>query len=94
MMALVRPVPLTGSDQPVSATPAIYRGFTVRETAGATAVVRIFDHASAASGTVLEEITLAANGSARELYGAGLLTTNGIYVQIVSGAVSGSIRIG
>lgn len=92
--AYVRSVALTGSDQAVRATASVYRGFTIRETAGATAVVRIFDHASAASGTVLDEISLAADESARELYPAGIWAENGIYVDVVSGSVAGSIRVG
>ena len=86
-------VPLTGADQVVRDVPVFYAGFTIRETAGATAVVRIFDHASAASGTVLEEISLAANESAREYYPGGLHAAKGVYVDVVSGAVAGSVRI-
>lgn len=87
-------VALSGSDQAVSARPAIYRGFTIRETAGSTAVVRIFDNASAATGTVLEEISLAANESAREFYAHGIAAAAGVYVDVVSGTVVGSVRIG
>lgn len=94
MTGFVRPVALTGSNQAVLANYGQYCGFTIRETAGATALVRIFDHASAASGTVLEEISLAANESARECYTRGVRADNGIYVQVVSGAVAGSVRVG
>ncbi|GAA4626624.1 hypothetical protein GCM10023196_035610 [Actinoallomurus vinaceus] len=87
-------VALTGSNQAVSATPAFYAGFSIRETAGSTAVVRIWDNPSAASGTVLEEIGFAANESAREYYPGGVWATKGIYVQVVSGTVAGSVRIG
>lgn len=78
----------------ISATAKDYRGFALRETSGtAGAVVRVFDHASAASGTVLDEIALAPGESAREFYGdGGMKTSNGIYAQLVSGAVAGSIR--
>jgi hypothetical protein len=86
-------VPLTGTDQVVRDVPAYYVGFTIRETAGATAVVRIFDHASAATGTVLEEISLTANQSAREYYPSGLRAALGVYVDVVSGSVAGSVRI-
>lgn len=89
------PVALTGSDQVVRAIPSYYRGFTVRETTGgATAVVRIYDNASAASGTVLEEISLTGGESAREFYPGGVWATNGIYVDVVSGAAAGSVRVG
>lgn len=89
------PVALTGSDQAVKTTATLYRGFTIRETSGsAAAVVRIFDNASAASGVVLEEIALNPNESRGEWYGAGIQAVNGIYVDIVSGAVAGSVRVG
>lgn len=86
-------VALTGSDQVVLARPGLYAGYTIRESAAATAVVRIFDHASAASGTCLEEITLTAGESAREYYPAGITAAAGIYVDVVSGSVTGSVRI-
>ena len=88
-------VGVTGSDQVVRAVQAYYRGFTVRETSGsATALVRIFDNASAASGTVLDEIALNSGESAREWYESGVWATSGIYVDVVSGAAAGSIRVG
>lgn len=92
---LARAIALTGSDQAVSATPTVYRGFAIRETSGsAGAVVRIFDNASAASGTVLDEISLNASESAREWYESGLVAASGVYVDVVSGAVAGSVRVG
>jgi hypothetical protein len=89
-------VNLTGSNQQiVTAAPVVhYRGFTVRETSGTTsALIRLFDN-TAASGTILEEIALTASQTARELYpqDGALIASNGIYAQIVSGAVSGSVR--
>lgn len=88
-------VALTGSDQAVAATRTLYRGFSIRETSGsATALVRLFDNASAASGTVLEEIALAAGESAREYYRDGIWAYNGVYLDVVSGAVAGSVRVG
>jgi len=93
-MTHARAVALTGSDQAVRADASIYCGFTIRETAGAAAVVVIYDHASAASGTILEQISLAANESRGECYPGGIWAVNGIYVDVVSGAVAGSVRIG
>lgn len=79
----------------IAASAKDYRGFTIRETAGAPAVVVVYDNASAASGTILEEIGLAPNESAREFYpDGGVKTTNGIYLSVASGAVAGSIRTG
>jgi hypothetical protein len=85
-------VPLTGSDQQVHTGPAGYVGFAVRETAGAAAIVRVYDGTSA-SGVLLDQITLAANGFDRAHYPGGIRAANGIFVDIVSGAVVGSIRI-
>lgn len=90
----VNTVLLTGSNQAALARPGAYCGFTIRETAGSTAVVRLFDNASAASGTPLEEISLAANESRSELYVHPVWARNGIYVQVVSGTVAGSVRVG
>jgi hypothetical protein len=89
-------VNLTGSDQLIAtAAPLLhYRGFSVRETSGsASALLRIFD-GTTATGNILEEVALTASQTARELYPLdGALTCSvGIYVDIVSGAVSGSVR--
>jgi len=91
--ALVRPVALTGADQLVMASTSVYAGFTVRETSGASpAVVDIYDGTSAA-GTKLETIRLAASASLRKGYRGGIWAANGIFVDVVSGAVAGSVRI-
>ena len=92
-MAAVRTVALTGSDQAVNAAAGIYAGFAIRETAGAAAVVRIYDNASAGSGTLIDTVGLAANESAREFYPGGIWCVLGIYVDIVSGTVEGSVRV-
>lgn len=96
MASNVVSVALTGSDQAVRASGCTYHGFTIRETSGvAVAVVNIYDNASAASGTLLDTISLAANESAREDYlPQGIRAGNGIYVDVVSGAVAGSVRVG
>jgi len=91
--ALARSVALTGADQLVRAGASIYAGFTVRETSGASpAVIDIYDGTSAA-GTRLETIRLAASESARELYAPGIWAVTGVFVDVVSGAVAGSVRI-
>ena len=87
-------VALTGADQTVSSTHCTYHGFTIRETGGTNpAEVRIY-HNTANSGTLLETIRLAANESAGAFYERGILADKGIRVDIVSGAVEGSVRIG
>jgi hypothetical protein len=92
--AYVRPVALSGADQAVLTGPGVYRGFTIREAAGSTAVVRLFDNDDVGTGTCVEEISLAANESAREFYEAGIWVSEGLWVEIVSGTVTGSVRIG
>ena len=87
-------VAMTGSDQVVSNVTKRYRGFSIRETSGASgATVVIYDNASAASGTILEEITLLPGETGREWYNTGVIATNGIYLDVVSGAVAGSVRV-
>lgn len=88
-----RSVALTGSDQAVLASPGVYRGVCLRETAGSTAAVRLYDNASAASGTLIGAFSLAANGSVDVVYD-GIYVTNGVYADVISGAVEGSVRIG
>jgi hypothetical protein len=86
---------LSGSSQALSTGSVRYSGFTIRETGGTVgAIVRVWDNASAASGTVLDEISLAAGESAREFYPGGIRASYGVYVQVVSGAIAGSVRIG
>jgi hypothetical protein len=89
----VTPTALAGSDEVLFATPQTYCGFTVRETGGAaSATLRLFDHASAASGTLLETIALTAGESASVLYG-GIRAENGIYADYGgSGTIEGSVR--
>lgn len=90
--ASAKPVSVDGV---VYANSAVYRGFTLRETAGAAAIVRIFDNPSEASGTLLDTIGLSANESAREWYGGdGIRAEKGIWFEVVAGAVEGSVRVG
>lgn len=93
MSAAVTPIAVSG-DTAVHTTHGFYAGFCLRETASSTAVVRIYDNASAASGTIIDVISLAAGESARELYPRAVRVSNGIYVKVVSGTVEGSVRVG
>lgn len=94
MSAVSGVIALTGADQVVSAAACEYMGFTVRETAGARAVVRIYDNASAGSGKLLDTVSLLPNESAREYYPEPIFARSGVYVDVVSGAVEGSVRLG
>lgn len=92
----VRTIALTGADQAVLATQGIYRGYTVVETGGSNAAtVRIYDNASAASGTLIGAVNLAAGGSADVALDPGTWVVNGIYVDVGgTGTVAGSVRVG
>lgn len=92
MGASATAVALTGADQAIYAGPCVYGGFTVRETAGATAVVDVYDGTSA-TGTLLETITLASNESSSDELVHGVRANAGIYVDVVSGTIVGSIRV-
>lgn len=92
-MPISRAVALTGSDQQVAAYRCMYMGCSIRETAGSTAVVRIYDGTTAA-GVLLETLSFASGGSAREYYSGGVQADGGIFVDIVSGSVEGSVRVG
>lgn len=94
-MVPARAVALTGADQTVKTTACVYRGFSVRETSGvAAAVVRIHDGTDN-TGVVLDTVQLAANESRAEWYpDGGIWATLGLHVDVVSGAVEGSVRIG
>lgn len=86
---------ISGSSQTIAApgaTAVVYRGFSLRETSGsASALVVVFD--GSATGTILDEVALAAGESARELYNNFTMKAgSGLFVQVVSGAVAGSIR--
>lgn len=87
-------VALTGSNQTIAQPSSVYCGFSIRETSGtAVATVRIWNGTSA-TGTILDDISLTAGQSARELYPEGIAAELGIFVQIVAGSVAGSIRTG
>jgi hypothetical protein len=88
------PVAMTGSDQVITATAGVfYQGFTLAETSGtAGALVRIYDNAAAPAGTLLDIVSLCISESAREYYYPGIPVQHGIYLDVVSGAVSGSVR--
>jgi hypothetical protein len=89
----VTPLALSGVSQLLRTGIVNYRGFGLRETAGATATVRFWDGTTPA-GTILDTVKLSANESARELYPDGIRAAVGLYCEIVAGAVEGSARVG
>lgn len=88
-------VALTGSDQVISSIPLIYMGFTIRETGSAAAIVRIWDspNSTVTGDVLLDTISLVADESAREYYPEGLRAGKGVWIDVVSGTVEGSIRV-
>jgi hypothetical protein len=88
-------VALTGGATQVIATgPGVYCGLVVRDT-GAGSVFRIWDNASAASGTILDIIVMAASQTQTTF--TSILPcryNNGIFVERVSGTTyEGSVRL-
>jgi hypothetical protein len=90
--AHVRAYAFSGSDGAVRSTRSIYCGFSLRETAGTTATVLVYD-GTGASGTLLDSVSLAANESRAEFYPGGIIADTGIYID-VTGTVAGSFRVG
>lgn len=69
-----------------------YYGFSVRETAGAAAVIRIYDGVTAA-GLLLETLAFGPNECMGDFYAGGIMCQVGVYVDVVSGTVEGTVRI-
>lgn len=67
-------------------------GFWLRETAGAPAVVKFYD-AQSATGDPFLAVNLIANESVGDNLDPPLRFKTGIYVDIVSGAVEGGVRV-
>ncbi len=84
-------VPASGTQQLVTG-PGVYQGASIRETAGAAAVVRIWDNTSAA-GTLIAAASFPANGNFVDNPGNGVFFAIGVFVEVVSGAVQGCVRI-
>lgn len=92
----MRELPFSGASGALALVPApflYYRGFSLRETAGAAASLVIYDNATAASGPILDEVSLIAAESARENYGIAKIAKAGLYIQVVAGTVTGSIFV-
>ncbi len=91
------PIALTGgASQVVSAIPTRYKGIVVRETAGGAMVLRLWNNPAAASGTLIDVISLAANGVASiTIPDDGVACSTGLFLERVSGTTyEGSVRLG
>lgn len=86
---------VVGATQIVATGPGMYCGIVVRETSAAALVLRVWDNASAASGTLLDVIALAANQSFVSF--TSILPCRyekGIFIERVSGTnYEGSVRV-
>lgn len=90
-------VPLViGASQVIKgAGPVTFVGYTIRETSGAAAVFRLWDNGSAASGTIVDIISLAANEAKSVALPIGIALNAGLFMERVSGTnYEGSIRLG
>lgn len=87
---------VSGATQVLKAGPTRYKGIVVRELSAGAMVLRLWDNASAASGTVIDVISVAANGVAQVyLPDDGVACANGLFLERVSGTnFEGSVRLG
>ena len=86
----------TGALAKISVPGSTFHGFAVHSVGGA-AVVRFWDNASAASGTLLATVDLTAPGTVGCFVneaGLNLMVFNGVWVEYVSGTVEGSVYVG
>ena len=93
----VSPINISGADQALVARACLFHGYTLAETAGAVASAIIYNDASGTSGgdaPILATVKLAANQSVDVMYSVPLSAQYGVYIDIVAGAIAGSVRIG
>ena len=91
-MDLIPGVPKALAAGALQANQGVLRGIAIRETAGAAATVRLFDNASAGSGTLLGAYNLAALGTVDLDYPRGRQFVNGVFA-VITGTVEGSIFV-
>ena len=80
-------------DAAALARASVFFGFSLRDTSGSANTVTIYDNASAASGTVIASVAIAANGSQTLSIPNGLGLLNGLYIDTTA-AVVGSVWYG
>jgi len=88
MRAPARRLPLSGGTAHTGG--CTFAGYTVRETAGAAAVVTIHDGTSA-TGALLATIGLAADAS--DQHDCAVYAATGVFIEVVSGTVEGSVFV-
>lgn len=82
----------------VRASAGNYYGYSLYNSSGSAVVVKIYDNASAASGTLLDVVVVPAAGSVNAYYAledcyGGVRASNGVYFS-PSASIEGSIRVG
>ena len=86
---------VAGASQIVATGPGVYCGIVARETAGIACVLRVWDNASAASGTLLDVVVMTANSG--PITFTSILPcryTNGVFIERVSGTTyEGCVRL-
>lgn len=92
--ALVRPI-LNGASLRLSTSAGQVLGYSVRETSGAAAAVLRLRDGSDTSGDLVATIQLPANASATVwLAPHGVAFVQGLYAEVVSGALEGVVYLG
>ncbi len=81
-------------DQPITpnanhADVTALKGFSIKEAAGTPAAATVTLRKATISGDILAEIELAADSSPMISFGDSLASPGGVYVQVVTGTISG-----
>lgn len=87
----VRPLPVVGTGLIVAGPVTLY-GYSLRNVGGATSTFRIWNHASAATGTMIVTLSLAAGEAVALAAGVGILASAGLYFES-GGAIEGSVWV-
>lgn len=93
----ITPINISGADQTVRQGATPFWGYSLAETAGATASMIIYDDASGTSGgdaPILAEIKFVANQSYDVMYPSPVDARYGVTIDVVAGAIAGSVRLG
>ncbi len=92
---ILQGIPLTGSDAVVFGGPALVGGYSVRNTHAANAAtLALYDNASAASGTLIASMTLAAGEELDNVYAHSKKAQNGVYADFGgTGTIEGTVWI-
>lgn len=92
--AQVRPI-INGASMTLSGVPGLLAGYSVRETAGARAVLRFRDGAdTTAPDNILITMSLAPLESTRDWFmPTGISYRMALYVEVVSGTIEGAAQV-